>query len=113
MAQKIEKFEVLWTVEAVNDLSDIVSYIAADRSLTSQNIYRLIKEKCQTLELFPEQGKISPELKELGLTRYREILVDVWKILYVIRDRKVCILSVFDSRRDIEKIIFNKLIGRY
>lgn len=113
MAQKIEKFQVFWTVEAVNDLSDIVSYIASDRSLTSQNIYRLIKEKCQTLTLFPEQGKISPELKELGLTRYREIVVDVWRILYVIRDRNIYILSVFDSRRDLEKMIFNKLIGRY
>ena len=113
MAQKIEKFQVLWTVGAVNDLSDIVSYIASDRSLTSQNVYRLIKEKCQTLALFPEQGKISSELKELGLTRYREIIVDVWRILYVIRDKNVYIFSVFDSRRDLEKMIFNKLIGRY
>ncbi len=113
MAQKIKKYKVLWTAQAIKDLSDIVSYIAEDKSLTAQNVYSLIQEKCKTLALFPEQGKISPELKELGLTSYREIVVNVWRIMYVVRDKNIYVLTVFDSRRDLEKIIFSKIIDRY
>ena len=43
------------------------------------------------METFPEIGRLVPELKD---ARYRQILEGRYRIIYQIKEDKVCILSV-------------------
>lgn len=112
MAEKVRKLNVVWTFGASSDLKNIVAYIARDKKETAKRIYWMIKEKCESLAFFPEQGTTITELEELNITKYRQFVVDVWKILYIKEDNQLVIMALFDSRRDLEKIIFDKLIEK-
>ena len=112
MAEKINS-SVFWTSGAIQDLNDIVEYIAKDRLLASIDIYYKIKETCSNLKNFQEHGRVVPEMKDLGINRYRELVIDAWRVVYVINKEGVFITAVYDSRRNIEKILFDRMIGKY
>jgi hypothetical protein len=58
----------------------------------------------------PNQGRIVPELKEQGIQTYRELIVAPWRIVYRVSDTTVFVLSVIDSRRNVEDILLDRLI---
>ena len=58
---------------------------------------------------FPERGRIVPELRDQGILQYRELIIPPWRILYRISEKRVYVLSVFDSRRNIEDILLKRL----
>ena len=58
----------------------------------------------------PERCRIVPELKQEGITLYRELIVKPWRIIFKISGSMVFIVSMIDSRRNIEDILFNRLI---
>jgi Txe/YoeB family toxin of Txe-Axe toxin-antitoxin module len=60
----------------------------------------------------PLKGRIVPELKIFNIDIYREIIENPWRIIYRVQDKEVIILSVIDGRRNIEDIIFEKLLGK-
>ncbi len=59
----------------------------------------------------PERCRLVPELKGQGIMQYRELIVPPWRILFRIAEKKVYILSVLDSRRNIEDILLERLIN--
>lgn len=107
----IKKYEVIWSDIAENDLLNIIEYIATDNLSNASVILKKIKEKTSSLYFFPERGRIVPELKEYGIVQYRELIIPPWRIIYRISDKKVCILSVLDSCRNIEDILLKRLIN--
>lgn len=104
-------YEVLWTHAAENDLKDIVEYIAEeDRLQTALKIAKQIRKKTQNLYTLPERGRIVPELQEQGIFQYREIVVSPWRLIYRIVERKILVLSVIDSRRNVEDILLRRIV---
>ena len=57
----------------------------------------------------PERCRMVPELRDQGIMQYRELIVLPWRIMFKITDMKVYVLSVIDSRRNIEDILFKRL----
>jgi toxin ParE1/3/4 len=105
------RYEVLWTNAAENDLKDIVEYIAEeDRLQTALKIVKQIRKKAQNLYTLPERGRIVPELQEQGIFQYREIVVSPWRLIYRIVERKIFVLSVIDSRRNVEDILLRRIV---
>ncbi len=104
------KFEIFWATIAENDLIEIVEYIAKDNITKARNIFEKIKEKASSLSLLPERGRIVPELKDHGIIIYRELIVSPWRIIYRISESNVYILSVIDSRRNVDDILLKRLI---
>ncbi|RJQ67144.1 MAG: type II toxin-antitoxin system RelE/ParE family toxin [Desulfobacteraceae bacterium] len=104
------RYTVQWSIAAENDLIGIIEYIARDNITNAKNIFGRIKEKVSDLNVFPERGRIVPELADHGITIYREIIVPPWRVVYRISDKKVYVLSVFDSRQNIEDILLKRLI---
>lgn len=85
----------VWDDRALDDLSDIADYIAADSPRSAIRVVEYIRRAARALEASPELGFTCPEpgMREFILTRYPYILV------CEIADDEVRILAVFHHRR--------------
>jgi len=106
----MKKFEVLWTKSAQFDLETIIEYIKTDSIDIAKKIFFEIKEECDNLYYFPERKRVVPELQQIGILKYREIIHKRWRIIYKIDNTKIYILLVVDSSRNLEDILFQRLI---
>ena len=103
-------YKVHWADVAENDLIGIVEYIAEDSLTNAINVFEKIKKKASSLNRFPQRGRIVPELKDQGIILYRELIVTPWRLIYRISGKKVYVLTVVDSRQNVEDILLKRLI---
>ena len=106
----MQKLQVLWTENAAYDLQLIIGYIKLDSIETAKRIFYEIRKKCDNLSIFPESQRIVPELQQIGISKYREIIYKRWRIIYKIEMDKVYILIVVDTSRNVEDILFQRLL---
>ncbi len=104
-------YQVVWANIAEKDLQGIVSYIAQDSVSQALHILHTIKKSASSLYHTPTRGRIVPELHEQGIVQYRELVVSPWRIVYRISRQSVLVVSVFDSRRNIEDILLKRLLA--
>ncbi len=104
-----KKYRVVWANIAANDLKSIIDYIADDSPSNAFKTFKNIKQKASNLYLFPERGRIVPELQDQGILQYRELIISPWRLLYRISAKNVYVLAVLDSRRNIEDILLKRL----
>ena len=107
---RLKSFEVMWTKNAKYDLEEVIKYIKVDSIKVAKNIFSEIKEQCNDLAIFLLSRRIVPELQHIGILQYWELIYKMWGIVYKIEDEKVYILIVVDSSRDIEDILFRRLL---
>lgn len=105
-------YKVYWTSSAQTDLEQIIEYIKIDSIQTAKSIFYEIKEQCNNLYYLPERNRIVPELNDIGIFRYREIIYKRWRIIYKIDKNYVYILLVIDARQNLEDILFQRLIDK-
>ncbi len=106
-----KKYEVVWAEIAENDLVKTIEYLSEDSPSIALKILRKIKKQTEALTVFPERCRIVPELHYNGINIYREMVIDQWRVLYRISGSKVFVLSVVDSRRNIEDILLKRLMN--
>ena len=104
-------YDVIWSETSEKDLVGIVEYIAADSPSNAFEIFKEIKQKATSLYTFPDRGRIVPELKDQGIALYRELIAPPWRIIYRISKKAVYILSVLDSRQNVEDILLKRLFS--
>ncbi len=102
---------VSWAEVARNDLKQIVGYIAIDSPGNASRILKKIKNKTSDLYTIPDRGRIVPELKEQGIKTYRELIIAPWRIIYRITNTTVFVLSVIDSRRNVEDLLLDRFVN--
>lgn len=105
-----KSYEVLWAAIAENDLLGIIVFIAEDNPGNALKILSKIKTRTAKLEHSPKQGRIVPELLSQGISLYREIFFAPWRIIYKVDESKVFVVSVLDSRRNVEDILLARLL---
>ncbi|MFQ5950352.1 MAG: type II toxin-antitoxin system RelE/ParE family toxin, partial [Nitrospiria bacterium] len=94
-----EKYEVIWSDIAENDLKNIIQYVAVDDPSNAFKILKKIKEKTSSLYHSPKRCRIVPELHDHGILQYRELIIPPWRILFRVSKKIVYVLSVLDSRQ--------------
>jgi toxin ParE1/3/4 len=104
------KYEIIWTNVAENDLINIIEYISVDSPQNALKILEKIRQKASSLYTLPERGRIVPELQDQGIFQYRELVIPPWRLMYRIADRKIFVMSVIDSRQNVEDVLLNRLI---
>ena len=104
------RYKIIWTHVAEKDLKEIIEHISADSPRNALRILKNIKKKASDLYTLPERGRIVPELQDQGISQYRELVIPPWRLIYRIAERKIFVLSVIDSRRNVEDILLNRLI---
>ncbi len=102
-------FTVVWTKAAETDLECIVDFIADDSVDVALAVFGRIRERAATLNNFPGKGRVVPELHLHGIVQYREMIVAPWRIIYRIDGNKVNVISVLDSRRNLEDLLLERL----
>ena len=105
-----KRYKVIWSNVAEHELKNIIDYIADDSPSAALRIFKKIKQKASNLHLFPERGRIVPELKDQGILQYRELIISPWRLIYRVSEKQVYVLSVLDSRQNIEDILLNRFI---
>lgn len=103
------EFALRWARIAERDLEAIVDYIARENVDAALGILAKIRAAGAALSSVPERGRVVPELQAQGITGYRELVVGVWRIVYRIGERQVFVLAVFDSRRNLEDVLLERL----
>lgn len=104
-------YEVRWSETSEKDLINIMEYIAQDSPSIAYEKFQEIKEKASCLYSSPDRGRVVPELQEQGIIIYRELIIPPWRIIYRIAKKSIYVLSVLDSRQNVEDILLKRLIS--
>lgn len=92
---------VEWTDPAKQDLKSIYDYISRDSKFYAQKVSFEIVEKSEKLNIFPEIGRIVPEI---GDPKIRELIIYSYRLIYEIFPDKIEILALIHGKRDFLKI---------
>ena len=99
-----------WTKSAEFDLEQIIEYIKIDSLDIAKKIFFEIKDECNQLHYFPQRKRVVPELQQIGIFKYREIIFKRWRIIFKIDVNVVYVLLIIDNSRNIEDMLFQRLI---
>lgn len=103
-------YEVVWANIAEDDLIAIIKYIHSKNPAAAQASLKKIKDKVSNLNALPQRGRIVPELRQQGILQYRELVVPPWRIIYRVSDSFVYVLSVIDSRKNVEDVLLDRMV---
>lgn len=106
------EYKVIWANVAESDLTNIIEYISEDSPQNGLNILKKIRQKVSHLYTLPEGGRIVPELQDQGIIQYRELIILPWRLIYRISGRKVYVLSVIDSRQNLEDVLLKRFVNK-
>ncbi len=104
-------YRVQWTASARQDLTEIVQYIAADNMEYALRQLEKIEHRARSLNQYPNRGRTVPELLAIGISSYRELVIRPWRLLYRIDRKRVYVIALLDSRRNLKDILLERLIN--
>ena len=93
----MKDYKVYWTKSAKQDLREIIDYISINSKENALNILNLIAEKTSELKKMPFRCRILPELKELNIETYRELIVNPWRLIFKVINDEVFVIAVLDG----------------
>jgi len=105
-----QQFDIQWAEAAVQDLEDIVGYIAINSATNAEKVFVKLRSAADALRTLPRRGRTVPELARLGLSLWRELIVGPYRIVYRIDGHRVFVLAGVDSRRDLEDVLLERLV---
>lgn len=101
---------VLWTRTARRDLEDIVASIAEESPTRAVEVLDRLEHRAERLSTLGTRGRIVPELREIGVDRYRELIEAPWRIVYRAEAEQTIVLAVLDARRDLADTLLARLV---
>lgn len=90
--------EIKWTPNALEELDDIANYISKDSPNYAQILVKEIYELISYLEEFPKFGRKVPEYNDPNL---REVLYKNYRIIYLIKQDHLEIISIIHGSRNL------------
>ena len=91
-------FTIIWTKSALDDLRELVRYIAADDPAAAQRFGNAIIRRVEGLASFPRIGRVVPEL---GNDLVREVILTPFRIVYELDDdaNRIAVVRVWHGAR--------------
>jgi toxin ParE1/3/4 len=106
-----EGYGIEWAPAAQNDLDELLEYMAArDCVDAALHVYEKLMEKIDPLVSHPERCRIPPELKRIGVSEYRELIVSPYSVFFRLRGKRLGIVTVLDRRRDLEELLIQRTL---
>lgn len=97
--------------EAEQDLRDLRRYIVKSfGTLVWRETFDKVKAAIRALQTFPQSGSIPPELQDLSLHQYRQVIAGMNRIIYEVRTETIYIHIVCDTRRDMRTLLSRRLL---
>ena len=88
--------EIKWTNNALEELDDIANYISKDSPKYAQILVKQIYEMVSHLNQFPKFGR---KVSEYNGPNLREILYKNYRIIYLIKQGHLEIISIIHGSR--------------
>ncbi len=105
------KFKVNFVSSAEEDLFEIYQYVFFnDSEDNAEKLFSNLHEKCLSLQEYPYRGHVPPELDVLGVTDFLELHYKPYRIVYQVIEKIVFVHCVLDGRRDMQKLLQERLI---
>ena len=111
--EKEEIEEIIISEFAEADLDELAAYYYSRSPKFVERIISEFEENVMSLQKNPKSGRIVPELERQGITKYRELIQEYYRIVYEISGNKIIIHTIIDGRRNFEEIIISKLSRYY
>ena len=92
--------KVRWTKEALLNVQEIEGYIAKDNPVAAIKFTEKIISIVENLTLFPEKGRIVPEL---SFEQIREVIFKNYRIVYLLKKDSIDILTIFEAHKLLSK----------
>ncbi len=87
---------IVWTLQAIEDVEAIQSYVARDSPSYAALLAERIVESVERLKEFPRSGRVVPEV---GKEPFREVIFGTYRIVYRLTGEGVDILTVVHAAR--------------
>lgn len=98
------KFKVRFLQIALDDLTEIVVYIARDSKIAAQKMHDKLVAAAYQLEDFPKIGVPVPEPK-MRKAGFRMLIVGKYLLLYKIIDDEINILRILHGAKDYSRLL--------
>jgi addiction module RelE/StbE family toxin len=88
--------KIVWTEKAEKQLDQIFQYIASDSTLYAHRTVGQIIEQVENISPHPRKGRKVPEYEKDDI---REVFHHPYRIIYLLKDNTIEILSVIHGAR--------------
>ncbi|MFY3385589.1 type II toxin-antitoxin system RelE/ParE family toxin [Paracidovorax sp. MALMAid1276] len=93
------------------DLQELRQYLVQNfGTKTWRASLRKIQDTVAAIEQHPRLGMVPPELEELQMVQYRQVLSGSNRIIYELRGDTAYIHVVCDARRDLKSLLLRRLV---
>jgi toxin ParE1/3/4 len=105
------QYKVDFLPTAEDDLFGIYKYVRLnDSKEAAENLLDKLYKKCAALKNYPERGHCPPELQLLEIYDYLEVHFKPYRIIYQLISRQVFVHCILDGRRDMQKLLQERLL---
>ncbi|MCL2601633.1 MAG: type II toxin-antitoxin system RelE/ParE family toxin [Treponema sp.] len=105
------KTKIIWSEDAGNELLEIISYIKKNSGkINAKNIHKKIMDTVIDASDNAEGRRISPLLRDFGIIDIHQINVNPWAIYYRVENNTMKIISIIDTRRNLEEVLYQKML---
>ena len=96
---------------AERDLQELRQYLVQNfGTRTWRASLRKIQDAVAAIAQHPHLGRVPPELEEVQMAQYRQVLSGSNRIIYELRDGTAYIHVVCDARRDLKSFLLRRLV---
>lgn len=107
----MKRRKVSWHRSATADVDAIVEHLlAAGSALNAERVIDRLEAAAASLGHSAMRGRVVPELAAYGIQAYRELIEAPWRIVYRVEAKEVLILTIVDSRRQLDEVLLERLI---
>ncbi len=107
------RHRIRWADVALDDFEIILEYIALNDSVASATyVHDELMARIDRLKEYPERCRFVPELKEIGLSEFRELIWKPYRICFSVHKQDVVIVAVLDGRRDLGQLLLDRSFAR-
>jgi toxin ParE1/3/4 len=103
--------KIIWSKDAGDELYEIIAYIKHNTGkITAEKIYRKIMDKIKWVSENAKGRRAALLLKDFGIHDIHQVNIKPWVFYYRVENDEMNILSVIDGRRNLEEILYKKII---
>ena len=103
--------DIIWSQDAGDELFEIISFIKYNSGkIIANNIYDKINKEVEKASKNASGRRIAPLLRNFGINHVHQFNINPWAIFYKVENNRMEILSIIDQRRNLEEILYNKII---
>ncbi len=88
--------KIYWTQRARRDLLEIGDFIARDKPEAAAAWVNWIVNAVERAAVFPSSGRV---ILESDRTDIREVILDHYRIVYLLASARITVLTVFENHR--------------